>query len=216
MPTTLTTTLSALAMLGTAGLTGLGGVLTLWGILQGSQLLRRRGVQLAMTVSSGYLLVLIATGLLSTERVLPVGAEKYFCELDCHLAYRVGELAQVPGARNEWAVRIVTRFDQATISPRRGDGPLSPNPRRVALLGSDGVRYPATAATSHPFAESSTPLTRALRPGEAYSTWVEAVLPAGVQPARLELTEDLAVNRLMIGNEQGLFHQPILLQLPYQ
>src|SRR5262245_37021708 len=83
--------------------------------------------------------VLLADSALSQERTLERGEKKYFCEIDCHLAYSVEdvEISDALGAPSRpvhasgrWhVVRLKTWFDPATISPRRGDAPLMPNPR---------------------------------------------------------------------------------------
>jgi hypothetical protein len=210
------TMLSVLALLGAAGLTALGVVVAIWGVLQQNRLLRRRGLQVAGAVSASYLAVLAGVGLAGGERVLPVGAEKYFCELDCHLAYSVEQVTPLESGsgNSSWAVKVKTRFDERTISPRRGDAPLWPNPRQLNLIGSDGRSYPAAAELDRSLAGSSTPITRELRPGESYTTWVEFALPPGVRPARLEITEDLLVNRFMIGNERSLLGHPVRFGLP--
>lgn len=209
MPSNMSVILSVLALLGAAGLIGLGLVITIWGSMKGNRLIVRRGLQLAGSVAGLYLVVLAGVGLASHERVLPEGAEKYFCELDCHLAYSVEQVVPVPasgGEANNWAVKVRTRFDERTISPRRGNSPLWPNPRLLALIGSDGRAYAAEAGLDRSFSESSTPITRELKPGESYTTWVGFILPAGIKPSKLEISEDLFVNGLMIGNERSFLH----------
>jgi hypothetical protein len=203
--------LSVLALIGATGLIGLGLIITIYGAMKSNRLVTRRGLQLAGSVAGLYLAVLGGVGLASRERVLPVGAEKYFCELDCHLAYRVEQVVPVPtkdGAVTTWAVKIRTRFDERTISPSRGDGPLWPNPRQLALIGSDGRGYAAEVELDRSLSDSSTPITKELKPGESYSTWVGFILPPGIRPSKLEITEDLLVNGFMIGNERSWLHSP--------
>jgi hypothetical protein len=211
MPSNMLVILSVFALLGATGLIGLGLVIAVFGRLNDNRLVTRRGLQLAGSVAGLYLVVLGGVGLASHERVLPVGAEKYFCELDCHLAYSVEQVVPVrtgDGAVTSWAVKVRTRFDERTISPTRGDGPLWPNPRQLALIGSDGKGYSAEAKLDRSLSESSTPLTRELKPGESYSTWVGFILPQGIKPSRLEIAEDLFLNRFMIGNERSFLHSP--------
>jgi hypothetical protein len=214
--------LSVLALLGTASLVTLAMVAAVWGMTHHRRLLARLGLQLAAGLTGGYLIVLGLVGLLSQERVLPPGSEKYFCELDCHLAYSVERIhpleAVESGERTMWAVRLRTRFDEQTISPTRGrEAPLWPNPRRLALIDSSGRQYPPTEGLEPILARlgmSSTPLTRELRPGESYTTIVVFALPAGAVPAKLALQEDIFVDRFVIGHERSLFHAPVLLGLP--
>jgi hypothetical protein len=83
-----------------------------------------------LCVAYAGLLVLFSAA--STERVLARGAEKHFCEIDCHLAYSVAGVRQAqtlgPPARPArargvfYVVTVKTRFDEQTISPTRGDG----------------------------------------------------------------------------------------------
>jgi hypothetical protein len=219
MPSNAFTVLSTLAFLGTLGLVLLALVVGLWGKTHANRSLSRRGLQAAAGLSVGYLAVLVLVGAASREQVLPVGSEKYFCELDCHLAYRVEQVTPIrkaAGGGTTWAVRIRTRFDERTISPHRSrEAPLRPNPRKLELIDVNGRRY-AEADTLEPMivADSSTPLTRELKPGESYATTLLFVLPAGAVPAKLSLTEDLLVNRFIIGNEESLFHREVMLALP--
>jgi len=213
--------LSVLVFLGTVGVIGLALVVVAWGVARRNRLLVRRGLQVAVGVCGGYLAVLGLVSLVSREQVLPAGTEKYFCELDCHLAYQVEQVAPVAsasGPERTWAVRLRTRFDETTISPSRPrDLPLSPNPRRLALIDSSGRVYPPAKDLDSLLGRmgtTSTPLSRQLRPGESYTTTLMFVLPEGAVPARLALQEDLFVDRLLIGHERSLLHQPVLLGLP--
>jgi hypothetical protein len=221
MPSNLLTVLSVLALLCTTGVVALGVVAAGWGMTQGNRRLTRRGLQVAAGLTLGYAAVLGLVSLVSRETVLPPGAEKYFCELDCHLAYRVEWIEPVrfaEGGETTWAVRLRTRFDERTISPRRsGEAPLWPNPRRLALIDGDGREYPVAEGLDSMLGQpgvGSTPLTRELKPGESYTTMLVFVLPAGAKPARLALSEDIFVDRFLIGHERSLLHKPILLGLP--
>lgn len=219
MPTNTFTVLSTLALLGTLGLVLLALVVAVWGKTHANGRLTRLGLLVAGGLSAGYLAVLVLVGVASRERVLPAGSEKYFCELDCHLAYRVERVAPIrtaEGGGTTWAVRVRTRFDEQTISSRRSrEAPLWPNPRKLQLIDSKGNAYAEADTLERMVAgDSSIPLTRELRPGESYTTILLFVLPAGAIPAKLSLTEDLLVNRFIIGNERSLFHSPVLLDLP--
>jgi hypothetical protein len=70
--------------------------------------------------------------------VLASGQEKYFCELDCHIAYSVVSSGFQPDPQiagdTRYVVDVQTRFDPTTISPRRGNGPLTPGPHEVSLI----------------------------------------------------------------------------------
>jgi hypothetical protein len=217
MPSNLFTVLSVLAFLGASGLVALGLVFAGWGALQGNHLLLRRSLQATGLVVLAYGLALGGVSLVSRERVLPPGAEKYFCELDCHLAYSVAGVEPIrtaAGGNTTWAVRLRTRFDERTISPARSrEAPLWPNPRDLWLVGSDGRTYRESPQLSAALAQASTPITRELKPGESYTTVLTFVLPARVKPSKLEVAEDVFVNRLIIGHERSFFHRPVLLSV---
>lgn len=204
----------------------LGGALAVTALaLVGAAVLRRTrlipwilGFGLAVVV--GYAGVLLADSAVSRERILVPGEKKYFCEIDCHLAYSVESVETAPAvgpplqplrARGRWhVVRLRTWFDPSTTSPYRGDAPLTPNPRVAYVRDRDGNRYPpsspaqlALAAAGHP----SVALTTPLRPGQSYETLLAFDLPAGVHDPRLYLGDDDAVSFLLIGHEGSLFHR---------
>lgn len=159
-----------------------------------------------------YAVGLLGAGLLSRTTVLSAAEEKYFCELDCHLAYQVVAVGAVAGYAGSWEVLLQTRFDETTISARRpGEAPTWPAPRRVAIIGSDGRSYPLQASTT---SHGSTALTEPLVPGARYVTRLECVLPPGIVPQQLKLQDDLFLTQLFIGNERSPFHAPVLLALP--
>src|SRR5882672_12409349 len=96
-----------------------------------------------------YFGLLFAMSLASREATIPPGQEKYFCEIDCHLAYSVRNSREdVQNGQRQLRVTLRTRFDETTISPHRPkDAPLTPNPRTVALLDAHGSRWPPTASS---------------------------------------------------------------------
>jgi hypothetical protein len=57
--------------------------------LFGGRGLARKLVLAALVLLGGYTTVLLAASAASREWSLAPGAEKYFCEIDCHLAYSV-------------------------------------------------------------------------------------------------------------------------------
>jgi hypothetical protein len=90
-----------------------------------------------------YFALLFGFSLGSREVTLVSGEEKYFCEIDCHLAYSVrASREDVHSGQRQLRVTLRTRFDETTISSHRPkDMPLTPNPRRVVLLDSQGRTY---------------------------------------------------------------------------
>jgi len=175
-----------------------------------------------VVVIVGYAGVLLADSAVSRERVLVPGEKKYFCEIDCHLAYSVEGIESAPAvgppldplrARGRWhVVRLRTWFDPSTTSPYRGDAPLTPNPRVVYVRDLQGRRYEPSQRAQEALAAAgrpSVPLTRPLRPGESYETLLAFDMPPDVREPRLYLGEADAVNFLLIGHEQSPFHRKV-------
>lgn len=212
---TISAPLAAVAFLGTALVLGLilfAAVVAAW----------RRAPRLgAMLLAAGSVVVLGYGGVLaiaslrSQDRVLPQGGAKYFCELDCHLAYSVAGVERVPdGTRERLVVRVSVRFDPATIGPRRGDAPLTPNPRLVEVVDAAGRHYPAsTGARGVPPGGGSATLADPLRPGESTIVSLSFDLPADVRDPRLWITGGDWVNRLLIGHERSPGHGKVYLAL---
>lgn len=182
-----------------------------------------RRVGLAMGgIVGAYLLLLVGTSLASGARTVEPGNAKYFCEIDCHLAYSVVGSRRVPalgGARANGAFEVVTLkvwFDPGTTSARRDDSPLFPNPRAVRLVDGAGRSYAPSAAglSALEAAEGrQTPLAQALRPGESYITSLVFEIPAGARAPALLLTESSPVTHLLIGHENSLLHPSIPFRL---
>ncbi|HEV2064075.1 MAG TPA: hypothetical protein VGS00_05955, partial [Thermoanaerobaculia bacterium] len=60
----------------------------------------------------------------------------------------------------------------------------------------------------------TTPLTKALRPGESYETTLVFDLPDGAANLRLFLGDPLGVENLLIGHENSPMHGKIYFALP--
>lgn len=204
-----------LLFLGTVGLLGLGALAAGWALARGRpEVARGLGLGgLGLMVLYG--LVLAGVSLLSRGAVLPLGQEKYFCEIDCHLAYAVTEVRTVPSIGTERAagvfylVTLRTRFDSTTISSRRGLEPLAPNPHSLVVLDADGHRYlpsPTAQSALGSAGLAGRPLSRPLVPAESYTTTFAFDLPAGVRQPRLLLTEDGFPTPVIIGHENSFFH----------
>jgi hypothetical protein len=169
-----------------------------------------------------YLLLLLGTSLLSQEKVLTSAAKKYFCEIDCHIAYSVESVteAKVLGTTPQQAtasgkfyvVKIKTWFDEKTISSRRGNSPLHPNPRRVVIVDDQGREYAPSADGLSVLQHNEsnwTPLTQPLRPGESYATALVFDLPDGIRNPRLFITDADVVTKFLIGHENSPLHKKI-------
>jgi hypothetical protein len=215
-----------LLFLGTILLTAASLLALLYGLIQKSRAIWRIGAAAVTTIVSGYFFLLVGVSLASSEKVLPSGGSKYFCEMDCHLAYSVVGVRKAPyidaelGPATKYGqlvgVRLKTWFDRSTISPRRGDGPLSPNKREVVLIDSENRRFQVSAKGQAAIARShlpSTPLTEALRPGESYTTDLIFEVPADVHGLRLLVTEADSETRFVIGHENSLLHKKIYFDL---
>lgn len=169
----------------------------------------------ALVVGVGYGVLLLVASLLSRELTLAAGERKYFCEMDCHLAYSV-EAASSPEA----SVRVVTLktwFDPSTIASFRGNGPLTPNPRELYLVDDARHRYlPSPEATRAWAAKNggSTPLNRELRPGESYTSTFVFAVPPSARNLRLFLGDPLGPENLIVNHENSPFHARTYFGLP--
>lgn len=184
---------------------------------------RRRPARWAALAAGGlvgaYAAVLLAQSALSRPQAAEIGEEKYFCEVDCHLAYsvtgvrrekRLGTAGKEAAARGVFTiVTVKTRFDEKTISPGRGQEPLTPNGRKIAVMDAHGSvlgASPEGTAALRSAGGGSTPLTTPLRPSESYTTTLVFDLPTGVPEPRLFLTESAWVTRFLIGHENSFGH----------
>ena len=218
--------LGAMALLGTGFLFLVSAL-----VLIQSLVVRKRGrakfVLLVLLVIAGaYLAAILIFSLVSHERVLARGEEKHFCEIDCHLAYSVANtrpsktLGNPPNqsiARGTYTVvTIKTRFDEATISPTRGDGLLYPNSRVLTLVDERRNKYsPSTEGQRALEAAQNggTPMTTPLRPGGSYTTEVVFDLPPDVKAATLLVNEGEWETHFVIGHENSPLHRKTRFQL---
>lgn len=165
----------------------------------------------------GYAGALGLASLGSGERVLAPGSAKYFCEIDCHLAYSVAAVERREGASGlELVVHVAVRFDPETTSPGRGDAPVTPNPRLVEVVDAAGRHYPVSPTETrayHQANRASASLTDPLRPGESYAVALVFPVPSGIEEPRLWITGGNWVNRLLIGHERSPGHGKVYLAL---
>lgn len=217
---------AALAFLAAGALGFLGAVASGVALLGGRPLLARR-ILLALVAAGGvYLTVLLGVSLASDERVLALGEQKYFCEVDCHLAYSVtgvttsnilGPLPQeVQAAGTFHIVTVKVWFDERTISSRRAkDMPLAPNPRKLRVVDADGRAYPVSFAgqraleQGHGRPEVSGALCQPLRPGESNEAQLVFDLPEEVRDPRLLITTADPPAYFIIGHESSWLHKKI-------
>ncbi len=150
-----------------------------------------------------YVALLVGFSLGSRETTLAHGQEKYFCEIDCHLAYSVTDVrTQAEGASNDYVVTLRTRFDETTTSPSRPkDAPLTPSPREVWVVDAAGREYP-------PAANAGASLMTPLRPAESYTTQFEFRIPKDAGGLRLLVrTTPAWPDHLVVGDENSWMHK---------
>ncbi len=211
-----------LLFLGTVLLISCSFLLLSYGAIRRSAFLTKLGSGAVVTIAAGYFLLLSGVSLASSEKTLPSGGWKYFCEIDCHIAYSLigaqtavvlgPELQQVSASGQFVVVRVKAWFDERTISADRGNGPLTPNRRRVLLVDDRGRSFAPSPEGQIAFAQINgppTPLTQPLRPGESYTTDFVFDVPNDAQTLRLLITEDDPETRFVIGHENGLLHKKI-------
>ena len=147
-----------------------------------------------------YLALLIGFSAASRATTLARGQEKYFCEIDCHLAYSITDVKAQPDGR--YVITLRTRFDERTTSPNRPkDAPLTPSPREVRLLDGAGREYA-------PLATEGTPLLTPLKPADSYTTQLEFNIPKDATDLRLLLnTTPGWPDHLVIGDENSWLHK---------
>ncbi len=164
----------------------------------------------------GYGVLLLAFSTFSRERVLASGEEKYFCELDCHIAYSVQNVQRMKTIGSATAdgefyvVTVRARFDKSTIAPWRGDAPLTPNKHTLTLVDGQGQRWkPSTNGqlawdAAH---GASTSLMEPLRPGEWYDATFIFDAPSGATAPRLLVTSEGFPMPILIGDESSILHK---------
>jgi hypothetical protein len=187
----------------------------------GRTTLAKRLAAAALTGGAAYLAALLFFSFTSREETLRKGDRKYFCEIDCHLAYSLEEATRtrvlgVPPQGSFLVVTVKTWFDPSTIASFRGNAPLKPNPRDVFLVDESGRRHAISPAGQKAIEDSrrpSTPLNRVLRPGEAYTTTFVFDLPDWVRRPRLFLGDAPGVETLLIDHENSLFHRKVYFEL---
>src|SRR5580700_8591569 len=215
-----------LLFLGVVFVTGVSLLVLLYGAARRSKPYARVGGGVALTIVGCYLLLLCGVSLASSEKVLPVGGWKYFCEIDCHIGYSVSGVQTTsvigPEMRQESAhgqfviVRLKVWFDEHTISPNRGDGPLTPNARRVVLVDANGRAYaqsPEREARLARVNRDAASLRQPQRPGQSFAKDLVFDVPKDASGLRLLYTDDDTETVLIIGHENSLLHRKIYLSL---
>ncbi len=213
--------MAALCFLGTLGLTVLLVVATvvLW--------FKRRSwakysVAAIVVLLGGYGLVLGFFSWASYDRTAKRGDEKFFCAMDCHIAYsvhnveRMRSIGEASAAGEFVVVTVRSHFDERTIAPWRGNGALVPDPPTLMLVDGTGREYVVSASGQktwdgeHPPSHS---LVEPLRPGESYeTTWVFDV-PADDPSVQLFARWNGFPSYVLIGDEASPGHGKTYLAL---
>jgi len=180
---------------------GVAAVLIFW--LARKPRLARVTMSVIATGAVVYFALVLGFSATSRETLLPRGEEKYFCEIDCHLAYSVVDVkTKDEEGMNHYIVTLRTRFDETTTSSNRPkDAPLTPSPREVELIDESGRPYPVVSATG---ASLMTPLIPAL----SYTTRLEFKIPKDARGLRLLIeTTPAWPDHFVIGDENSLGHK---------
>lgn len=216
-----------IAFLGTLALLGSLVLILVFAVWTRKKWLGVGAVAFGLALLCGYALVLVGVSLTSHEKVLAPGERKYFCEIDCHIAYSITGVEESSTLGNELhataatgrfvIVHLRTWFDPSTISPHRGNGELSPNPRRVVLVDEQGHEFwpSATAqAALEKLHGAATLMSQPLRPGESYVTDVVFDVPSDLHSPRLFIGDNVGFpDTVLIGHEDSYLHKKIYLAL---
>jgi hypothetical protein len=203
---------AVLAFLGTALFTVAMTALVLVARFTGKTALSGRLLKLLGGGLGLYFVVLLGVSAFSKDYLLRPGAEKHYCEMDCHLAYSVTSVERVaslppgfsgtpaPAPGQLYLVTLRTRFDETTIGPNRGNGLLYPNPREIEVRDDYGKTYRPPCVTV------GKALTEPLRPGESYETRILFNLPPEAKNPRMLLRNSPWPNAFLIGHENSPLH----------
>jgi len=216
----------ALLFFGTILLMGACFLVLLYGAVRRSSFFAKLAAGVAFATAAGYFILLTSVSVASSEKVLPPGGWKVFCDIDCHTWYSVagmqvatalGAGMQQTAANGQFViVRLKTWFNENTISPHRGNRPLVPGPRRVLLVDSSGRSFGISSKGQSALAamgDSSTPLDQALRPGESFTSDFVFDVPPDTHGLRLLVADGDPPTRLVIGHENSFLHKKIYLGL---
>jgi hypothetical protein len=193
---------SALLLLICVGITGSTSLIALIGAARGNHHLFRRAALGAVMTGAAYGLLLIGVAAVAPEKKLPRGAEKYICELDCHLAYSV---VDVERTGDSLRVKINVRFDEKTTSPRRPDDTrLLPGGRAVRVRDSEGHYYLPVSLGD---------LGRTLLPGESYQTTLIFDVDPAARGLVLYISDADFTKMVLVGSDNAPFRKPVGFQL---
>ena len=206
--------MAALCFLGTFGLTILLVVATVVLFFTRRAWVRYSLLAIAVLLG-GYAAVLAFFSFASFDRIVKRGDEKFYCGMDCHIAYSVRnvERTKIIGdatANGEfYVITVRSHFDERTIAPWRGDSPLRPDPPTLTLVDGSGHSYPVSDAGRRAWEAAhggQHSLFDGLRPGESFeTTWVFDV-PTDAQRLRMLASWNGFPSYVLIGDEASPKH----------
>lgn len=213
--------MAALCFLGTMSLAALLVIATVFLLFTRPAWARYSLLAIALLLA-GYAALLGFFSWASYDRTVARGDEKFYCGMDCHIAYSLQNVERTKtigdtAAQGEfYLITVRSHFDERTIAPWRGDSPLRPDPPTLTLIDHDGRSYPLSCAgqraweMTHSHAHT---LSDDLRPGESYqTTWVFDV-PTDIQSARLLAGWNGFPSYVLIGDEASPRHEKTYLGL---
>lgn len=199
------------------------------GWLFGGWGLARKVAIAALALLAAYSTALLATSFASHDWTLAPGEQKYFCEVDCHLAYSVTNVEKAKSLNaggntinaqgTFYVVTVRTWFDERTISPHRGDAPLEPSPKALTVVDDQGRQFAISSEGQRALdaaRRSGTPITTPLRPGESYAARFAFDVPSEARnPRLLILSPSMPTwfGRIAIGDEESFFHKKVFMRL---
>ena len=218
--------IAVLCFLGTLFVLGIILLIGVYALCKGARQIMAITRMAVALVLGTYVAILLGISLLSNDVDLSVGTKKYFCEIDCHLAYQVAAVSvdkavgdesnQIVSNGEFVMVELRTWFDPTTISPKRGDAPLMPNERVAILTDNEGHTFKPSDKADEVLTVQrlhTTPLSTALRPGESYTSYLVFEVPARTQGLKLWLRSNDEVGALLWGNELSPLHGKVRFRL---
>lgn len=199
----LTAIIQTLALLGAAAALALASIAVVALALSGRTQWARLSAVCGASVIFVYVIVLLSVSVGSVPRVLPLGERKVFCEIDCHVVFSI----ESPAERRGDTVHIALREAFTNVSDARGNAPLTPGTRHIALVAENGEHYlPVRLRPAGPDT-----LFAPIRPGEQHHAELAFVVPAALSLRGLLVENDDPVSRLMIAHERSPLHAKVLL-----
>jgi len=165
-----------------------------------------------------YFGMLLLVSFTSRERVLGLKEEKKFCGADCDLAFSVVNVTRTktlgpPPQKNAagiyYLVTVKVRSDAARVT-------MKPDHPEATVIDDQGKSYHYPSDGQQALASvqgQDAPFAQEIGPGAAYIKDLVFDLPAHVNNPCLIITEGAWITRLIIGDENSLFHKKTKIRL---